>query len=236
MTVPQPGQTVLTVATPESEANAIESTITKLRQAVDAQGTVQLEQFDRIAQVFLAPSSYDIVQSGFIAVPKQQHSNAVLAKLAEAAKPSAVVQIREPRAGRSKDELQSALTLAGLVDIVVEEQDGVLEATAKKPDYAVGASMSLKLNFGKPKPESSKETGSAMETDTAAVWTVSADDFDDDDLLANDGDDLLDDEDLAKASTAPESKANLHLMRRQCRILLACMQSIFCRCLEIPFE
>jgi hypothetical protein len=80
--------------------------------------------------------------------------------------------------------------------------------------------MSLKLNF------KAKAPAAAPTVDAAAVWTVSADDFDDSvgslirypkvqrvviavyraqDLLANDGDDLLDEDDLAKASTAPES-------------------------------
>lgn len=37
----------------------------------------------------------------------------------------------------------------------------------------------------------------------ADVWTLSGDDFDDDDLLADNGEELLDADDLTKASTAP---------------------------------
>eukprot|EP00045_Choanoeca_perplexa_P009822 m.96046 g.96046 ORF g.96046 m.96046 type:complete len:274 (+) comp15041_c0_seq4:140-961(+) len=209
MASPQPGHAVLIVATPECQASQIEGAITTLRQQVGEHGNVQLEQFDRLGQVFLAPASYDVIQSGHIAIPSTSHTTAMLNKLAEAAKPNATVQLREPLTERGKDGLQSALTLAGLVDVVVEENDGNLTATCKKPDYAVGAAMSLKLNFGKPKTKA--------EPDAAAVWTVSADDFDDNDLLDNDGDDLLDEEDLAKASTAPEKDCSTPGKRRACK-------------------
>ena len=74
------------------------------------------------------------------------------------------------------------------------------QCLGKKPSYEIGAASQLKLSFAKKtKPAAPKE----KEPEAGDVWTLSADDFDDDDLLADNGEELLDADDLAKASTAP---------------------------------
>ncbi|EDQ86667.1 uncharacterized protein MONBRDRAFT_33738 [Monosiga brevicollis MX1] len=194
------GKAVLTIAVPEAKADQIEAEILRLRAATTEAGSVQLEQFDRLEQVFLAPSSYDVIFSGHIALPAKSHADSALAKLAAALKPGGRLALRESLNSRNETALRSALTMGGFVNVQVSTSEHALEAHADKPVYEVGAAAPLKLSFAK-----KKQSGAAAPAaQVAEVWTIATDDFDDDDLLENDGDELLDAEDLALATTAPE--------------------------------
>jgi len=87
------------------------------------------------------------------------------------------------------------------------------QATATKPGYEVGSSARL-LSFAKP---AAVAPAPARTADVASVWQVSASDFDDDDLLADDGEGLLDDSDKALRTTAAPVAGGCETKKRACK-------------------
>jgi hypothetical protein len=82
------------------------------------------------------------------------------------------------------------------------------QVVATKPGYEVGSASQL-LSFGKP-------LATAPAPDVAAVWQISTNDFDDDDLMDDSGEGLLDDTDKALKTTAPE-EVDCSTKRRACK-------------------
>ncbi|XP_053402651.1 anamorsin homolog [Mercenaria mercenaria] len=74
----------------------------------------------------------------------------------------------------------------------------LVQFTANKPSYEVGASSQLKISFGKKKTDSA--VGSSEKT--AAVWKLSAMDMADDDVDLVNEDELLDEDDLKRPDPA----------------------------------
>eukprot|EP01147_Barroeca_monosierra_P009398 gene9398-1645_t len=198
-------QNVLLITGVGASAENIESMLKSLRDAVSPNGSAALEHMDRISAVGLPPNSYDVVLCGFPAAPVSQYSSQLLSQIAQTMVSSGHLHIRE-NAGRSPDDISFDLKLAGFVDISTSlEDDGVIKATCKTPAYAPGSASQLKLS------STSCDTTAVilaaidqLSSDTTkAIWTLASDDFADGDLFADDGEEFLDDEDKAMASTAP---------------------------------
>ncbi|KAI9189726.1 electron carrier [Blastocladiella emersonii ATCC 22665] len=86
----------------------------------------------------------------------------------------------------------------------------LLEATAEKPSYEVGAMAALPLSFRKRKPAAAP---AAPVVDKVALWTTAQDDAD----VINE-DDLLDEDDLAKPAPELLSRpSNCETKRKACK-------------------
>lgn len=85
-------------------------------------------------------------------------------------------------------------TLAGYVDIKVNEDNEGVEVIATKPDWEVGASQALKK---KTTTESTKK-----------VWTLAVDDITEDDIESEDN--LLLEEDLKKPTKSIFTRHRFH--------------------------
>eukprot|EP00038_Savillea_parva_P007416 m.169997 g.169997 ORF g.169997 m.169997 type:complete len:271 (-) comp13180_c0_seq1:586-1398(-) len=187
----------LVIATPKVQAPAIEAVLSGLR--ADG-GDVKLEQLERLNVAQLAQSSFDEIRVGYLDPVEAVLTLDTLALLAGVLRPNGRLLLREPTSGDATP-LSTRLMLAGFVDITAgPAQSGVIEAVATKPGYEVGSAaqvqslVSLSTNTANTEPAA----------DVAAVWQLSADDFDDDDLMADGGEGLLDSQDKALTTTAPK--------------------------------
>ncbi|PFX21834.1 Anamorsin [Stylophora pistillata] len=188
------GQHILVIWSGITPPKKIEEIVIQLNSSVGSTGVVAVENEERLKLSSHPESSFDVVLSGMMLPSFLVHSLDILAEIARILKPSGKVTLAEP-AGTSGDlrppeKLVSALKLSGFVDISV--------ISAFKPSFDVGASSQLPLSFGskaalKPKVKDENVT---------KIWTLSAQDIDDEEIDILDSDTLLDEEDLRKPDPA----------------------------------
>jgi len=108
----------------------------------------------------------------------------------------------------SEKELFIALTVAGFVDILTTklEPSQKFETTATKPNWIVGASESLKIQ---------KKIVSTSTTDKKSVWTLAANEINEEDL--EDEDNLLDEEDLLKPTKKDDCEIAKDGTKKACK-------------------
>nr|CAG4642852.1 EOG090X0FGQ [Evadne anonyx] len=122
-------------------------------------------------------SCFDFVFSNFIEPHSVAHSFELLSEVIRILKPNGVLYANV----QNDTTLNSNLKLTGFSQIKSESKGDVVEFSAQKPNFEVGASS--QLSFGK-----------------AAVWSL-ADSLVDDQVELINEDDLLDDDDLLKPSS-----------------------------------
>lgn len=213
------GQHILVIWSGITPPKKIEEIVIQLSSSVGSTGVVAVENEERLKLSSHPESSFDVVLSGMMLPSFLVHSLDILAEIARILKPSGKVTLAEP-AGTSGDlrppeKLVSALKLSGFVDISVPKELNlttddstafkqkfrdvkVIQISAFKPSFDVGASSQLPLSFGskaalKPKVKDENVT---------KFWTLSAQDIDDEEIDILDSDTLLDEEDLRKPDPA----------------------------------
>lgn len=206
----------LLVATATTPAPELEAAITALRSTG---AELTLEQLDRLHIARLEKASFERVLVGSVGPVDTTLTADALAVLVKLLSPGGSLELREPTTGaavrRTGEQLTSTLKLCGFVEVVVTAgEDGVLTAACKSPSFAVGKSsrlLSLALKAKAKAPAGPSEA-------TKKVWQISGDDFDDDDDAFGGGDDdaLLDDADIAMATTAPDA-ADCSTKKRACK-------------------
>ncbi|XP_074067348.1 anamorsin [Macrotis lagotis] len=218
------GQRVAMIWDKSSPVEALKSLVNKVQQLTGDESQVSVENIDQLLQSAHKESSFDVVLSGVVPGSTTLHSTEILAEIARILRPGGQVLLKEPVETTSVLEskvktaakLCSSLTLSGLVEVkelqkkslTPEEARSVQEllgyqsdslvsvqVTGKKPNFEVGSSTQLKLSFPKKSSISEKPT---VDPHAAKLWTLSANDMDDDDMDLIDSDELLDPEDLKK--------------------------------------
>ncbi|XP_072278828.1 anamorsin isoform X2 [Pyxicephalus adspersus] len=218
--VVSPGHQVAVLWDGSSSPEALQEFVSHVQTAVTPNGKVSVENVERLLMSAHRDSSFDVALLGLVPGSRTVHSAEVLADAARILKPGGslviqeVVDLRADGSGRlrSPDLLFSALTLSGMIGVTqmlqksLSDQQAqsvketlsypgtdlaIVRVLATKPNYEVGSSRQLSLSnravTGKP----------AVDPATAKLWTLSANDMnDDDDLL--DSDELLDEDDLKK--------------------------------------
>lgn len=213
------GQRILVIWSGISPPRKIEEVVIQLNSSVGSKGVVAVENEERLKLSSHPESSYDVVLSGMMLPSFQVHSLDILAEIARILKPSGKLTLAEPVGAsgdlRSPEKLMSALKLSGFVDILVPKELNltaddstpfkekfrdvkVIQISAFKPSFDVGASSQLPLSFTskaalKPKVKDENVT---------KIWTLSAQDIDDEEIDILDSDTLLDEEDLRKPDPA----------------------------------
>ncbi|NXG57525.1 CPIN1 protein, partial [Hemiprocne comata] len=218
-----PGQRVAIIWDSSSPVEALKDLVDKIQGLVGAENRVSVENINQLSQSAHRESSFDVVLSGVVPGSAAQHSAELLAEVARILKPGGRLLLKEPvvtESGNSRiktaAKLPTALTLSGLVEVkelqkeelTPEEAQSVREhlgyqgndlllvqIEGRKPDFEVGSSSQLKLSFAKKLGPSGKPSVDAA---TAKLWTLSANDMNDEEMDLLDSDELLDSEDLKK--------------------------------------
>nr|KAF6285420.1 cytokine induced apoptosis inhibitor 1 [Myotis myotis] len=204
------GQSVAVVWDEPSPPEALKDLVEKLQAITGSEGRVSVENINQLLQSAHKESSFDVILAGAIPGSCTLHSAEVLAEMARILRPGGSLFLKEPVetavANDSKvktaSKLCSALTLSGLVEVKelhreslspeeiqsVQEHLGYhsdslvsVQITGKKPNFEVGSSSQLKLSTAK---KSSPSVKPAVDPAAAKLWTLSANDMEDESMLS----------------------------------------------------
>ncbi|XP_006897191.1 PREDICTED: anamorsin [Elephantulus edwardii] len=221
------GQCVAVVWDISSPVEALKDLVNKLQTLTGSEGHVSVENVKQLLQSAHKESSFDVILSGVVPGSTILHDAEILAEMARILRPGGCLFLREPvetAVGnnsklKTAPKLCSTLTLSGLVEVkelqrealnpeelasVKEhldyQSDGLLfvQVTGRKPNFEVGSSSQLKLSIAKKSPSEKP----ALDPAAVKLWTLSANDMEDDSMDLIDSDELLDPEDLKKPDPA----------------------------------
>ncbi|XP_021573219.1 anamorsin isoform X3 [Carlito syrichta] len=202
------GQLVAVVWDKSCPVEALKDLVDKLQVLTGNEGRVSVENINQLLQSAHKESSFDIILSGIIPGSTTLHSAEVLAEMARILRPGGCLILKEPIETtvvnnckvKTASKLCSALTLSGLVEVkelqrvslspeevqFVQEHLGYksdnllsVQITGKKPNFEVGSSSQLKLSIAK---KSSSSVKPAVDPAAAKLWTLSANDMEDDSM------------------------------------------------------
>lgn len=163
-------------------------------------GLVDLEQISRVATIKHKPANYNVVVSGALRPHQATHTGIVLKAVIEMLIPGGSFLVHEPIVDGEDNMLISDLKLAGFANVEqTDNKENEVLVHCTKPNYEVGATMSLPLSLKKKVVLQNQTKKNSQE---ASVWQVSANNFDDDDFMNDDmidpDTDLLNEEDRKK--------------------------------------
>lgn len=220
------GQFVAVIWDKSSPVEALKDLVDELQALTGDEGRVSVENINQLLQSAHKESSFDIVLSGVIPGSTTLHSAEILAEMARILRPGGCLFLKEPvetavvnnSKVKTASKLCSALTLSGLVEVKELQRESLspeeiqsvrehlayhsdsllsVQITGKKPNFEVGSSSQLKLSTAK------KSSGKpAVDPAAAKLWTLSANDMEDESVDLIDSDELLVAEDLKKPDPA----------------------------------
>ncbi|NXQ00718.1 CPIN1 protein, partial [Vidua macroura] len=219
-----PGQRVAIIWDSSSPVEALKDLVDKVQALVGADNHISVENVNQLPQSAHRESSFDVILSGMVPGSTAQHSVELLAEVARILKPGGRVLLKEPVVTESGNngkiktaaKLFTTLTLSGLVEVKELQKEAltpeeaqsvgehlgyqgndlvIIQIEGRKPNFEVGSSSQLKLSFAKTSGPSGKPP---VDPAVAKLWTLSANDMNDEEMDLLDSDELLDSEDLKK--------------------------------------
>jgi len=183
-----------------------ESTMKKLQESLTSKvtdkGRVQLENIQRLELANHQHSSFDIILCGLFSA-KDAYTMDHLAAAAKLLKPKASIVLTGTSKGfnYTKESVTSNMKLAGFMNVTQHtsnlesgEGDDSFVLKAEKPGFEVGSSSKLRINLNKKRPAAVEQE----KENAKKIWSLSAQDINDDDIELIDDDELLNEEDLKK--------------------------------------
>uniref|UniRef100_A0A2I3G378 Cytokine induced apoptosis inhibitor 1 n=1 Tax=Nomascus leucogenys TaxID=61853 RepID=A0A2I3G378_NOMLE len=174
------GQFVAVVWDKSSPVEALKGLVDKLQVLTGNEGHVSVENINQLLQSAHKESSFDIILSGLVPGSTTLHSAEILAEIARILRPGGCLFLKEPvetlqREPLTPEEVRSVREHLG------HESDNLLfvQITGKKPNFEVGSSRQLKLSITK---KSSPSVKPAVDPAAAKLWTLSANDMEDDSM------------------------------------------------------
>jgi len=189
-----------------SNADKLQSTVSSIKETVGTNGSVSVENLERVTMGNHTQSSFNKIYSGCVGVPVSNHSSDQLAYFIKILAPSGQLTIVEQCEESILSSIKSGLIQAGFTEcqqpkpviLALDDSDNeklksaVYSWQASKPKFEVGASRLLSF-AKKPVVEPTAPPPTNGQTNT---WTL--DDLDDDTVELIDEDTLLDESDLLK--------------------------------------
>uniref|UniRef100_A0A2K5JWV5 Anamorsin N-terminal domain-containing protein n=1 Tax=Colobus angolensis palliatus TaxID=336983 RepID=A0A2K5JWV5_COLAP len=189
------GQFVAVVWDKASSVEALKRLVDKLQVLTGNEGRRSVENINQLLQSAHKESSFDIILSGLVLGSTTLDSAEIMTEIARILRPGECLFLKEPvetavdnnSKVKTASKLCSALTLSGLME-VKELHDRLLfvQITGKKPNFEVSSSSQLKLSITK---KSSPSVKPAVDPAAAKLWTLSANDMEDDSMDLIDSDD-----------------------------------------------
>ncbi|KAG3266314.1 CIAPIN1 [Ictidomys tridecemlineatus] len=166
------GQAVAAVWDKSSPVEALKDLVDKLQVLTGDEGQVLVENMSQLFRSAQEKSSFDVILSGVVPGSVTLHSAEVLAEMARILRPGGCLFLKEPvetaqRESLSPEEKQS-----------IHESLLSVQITGKKTNFEVGSSSQLKLSITKKSPL----VKPAVDLATAKLWTLSANDMEDEKL------------------------------------------------------
>jgi len=202
------GQKVLVVWGEQLGESHVKSCLEAISNKVSDDGTVQVENIERLNLANHKNESFDVALCGIFS-SKDIYTLDHFSALAKLLKPSGLIVAYGTNKGFSytKETVESILKLSGFISSVdCSNKDFISEAAyqnedffiikANKPKFEIGSSV--KLSFALKKKRSSPDV--AEKENAKKIWSLSVQDINDDDLELINDDDLLGEEDLKKPS------------------------------------
>uniref|UniRef100_A0A1W7RJB1 Anamorsin n=1 Tax=Agkistrodon contortrix contortrix TaxID=8713 RepID=A0A1W7RJB1_AGKCO len=220
------GEQVAVVCDSYASPEALQKFVQDVQAIIGTESHISVENINQLLYSSHKESSFDVVLSGLVPGSLTQHSTEVLAEIARIVKPGGRVLLKEAvttETGNEKlktvSKLQTIATLSGLVEVKELQKDALsseqiqaiqkhldlqcneilaVQLQGKKPNFEIGSASQLKLSTVK------KSTTEKPRVDPTAakLWTLSANDMDDEDVDLLDSDELLVPEDLKKPDPA----------------------------------
>ncbi|KAK9392912.1 anamorsin [Crotalus adamanteus] len=220
------GEQVAVVCDSYASPKALQKFVQDVQAIIGAESHISVENVNQLLYSSHKESSFDVILSGLVPGSLMQHSTEVLAEIARIVKPGGRVLLKEAvttKTGNDKlktvSKLQTIATLSGLVEVKELQKDTLsseqiqaiqkhldlqcneilaVQLEGKKPNFEIGSASQLKLSTVK------KSTTEKPRVDPTAakLWTLSANDMDDEDVDLLDSDELLVPEDLKKPDPA----------------------------------
>lgn len=213
------GDRVLLIWSGITPPEKLEERVHQLNSVVGPMGKVAVEHEERLKLSSHPQASFDTVLSGTVWPSALIHGLDLLEEVGRILKPNGKLFLLEPTGStgglRPLEKVVSSLKLAGFISISegkqvnltvdqtseLEQRFGdaltLIELVAFKPNFEVGSSsqLSLSIPVKSAKPKFKDEN-------VAKIWTLSAQDIDDEEIDIVDSDTLLDDKDLQKPDPA----------------------------------
>uniref|UniRef100_A0A2D4P1E1 Anamorsin n=1 Tax=Micrurus surinamensis TaxID=129470 RepID=A0A2D4P1E1_MICSU len=221
------GEQVAVVCDSYASPETLQKFVQDVQVVIGAKNQVSVENVNQLLYSSHKESRFDVVLSGVVPGSLIQHNAELLAEIARILKPGGHILLKEAVTTKTGNDdklktvskLQTIATLSGFVEVKELRKNALtseqLQAVqkhldvqcpeilavlleGKKPNFEVGSSSQLKLSTVK-KPTTEKPR---LDPTAAKLWTLSANDMDDEDMDILDSDELLDAEDLKKPDPA----------------------------------
>uniref|UniRef100_A0A2K5YWG0 Anamorsin N-terminal domain-containing protein n=1 Tax=Mandrillus leucophaeus TaxID=9568 RepID=A0A2K5YWG0_MANLE len=175
------GQFVAVVWDKSSPVEALKGLVDKLQVLTGNEGRRSVENINQLLQSAHKESSFDIILSGLVLGSTTLHSAEILTEIARILRPGECLFLKEP--------VETALQWEPLTPEEVLDRLLFVQITGKKLNFEMGSSSQLKLSITK---KSSPSVKPAVDPAAAKLWTLSANDMEDDSM------DLIDSDETGK--------------------------------------